>query len=162
MKVIIVDMVQVQRNSLVGKEFQRQIESISQEIEADKAKVDKQASDAEQELGRQKATLTEAAWEERRKAAAQAYADGRNMVQDKANRLQIAYINAQKELQSALNPIFQAQLSSRGANMLMDRQAVIMPTPAVPDVTKDVIQALDQKLPTIKVTLPPAGSTPKQ
>lgn len=160
-KIIVVDLREVQKSSSAGKSFATQVESLRSELEADKAKLEKQAADAEQELGRQKAILSDAAFEEKRKAAAQQFADSRNNLQDKANRVQVALGNADRDLQSALNPIYQALLTKYGANMILDRSVIVM-TGQVTDVTREVITQLDQKMPSIKLNMPAAGSTPKQ
>jgi Skp family chaperone for outer membrane proteins len=160
-KVIVVDLREVQKSSKAGQDFARQVETMRADLEADKQKLEKQAADAEQELGRQKAILSDAAFEEKRKAAAQQFADSRNNLQDKANRVQVALANADRDLQSALNPIYNALLSKYGANIMLDR-SVIVQTGQVTDVTREVISQLDSKMPTIKLSMPPAGSTPKQ
>ncbi|MEN3973853.1 OmpH family outer membrane protein [Emcibacter sp. SYSU 3D8] len=160
-KIIVVDLREVQKSSLAGKDFARQVETLRADLETDKQKLEKQAADAEQELSRQKAILSDAAFEEKRKAAAQQFADSRNSLQDKANRVQVALGNADRDLQSALNPIYTAVLSKYAANMILDR-SVIVATGQVTDVTREVIQQLDQKMPSIKLNMPAAGSTPKQ
>jgi len=160
-KIIIVDLREVQKSSLAGKDFARQVETLRADLESDKQKLEKQAADAEQELSRQKAILSDAAFEEKRKAAAQQFADSRNNLQDKANRVQVALGNADRDLQSALNPIYMAVLSKYGSNMILDR-SVIVATGQVTDVTREVISQLDQKMPSIKLNMPAAGSTPRQ
>ena len=160
-KIIIVDLREVQKSSKAGQDFARQVETLRADLEADKQKLEKQAADAEQELSRQKAILSDAAFEEKRKAAAQQFADSRNNLQDKANRVQVALGNADRDLQSALNPVYQALLSKYGANMILDRSVIVM-TGQVTDVTREVISQLDQKMPNIKLNMPAAGSTPRQ
>jgi Skp family chaperone for outer membrane proteins len=160
-KIIIVDLREVQKSSKAGQDFARQVETLRQDLENDKQKLEKQAADAEEELSRQKPILSDAAFEEKRKAAAQQFGDSRNNLQDKANRVQIALSNADRDLQSALNPVYQSLLTKYGANMILDRSVLVM-TGQVTDVTREVIQQLDQKMPSIKISLPAPGSTPRQ
>ena len=160
-KIIIVDLREVQKSSKAGQDFARQVETLRADLETDKQKLEKQAADAEQELSRQKAILSDAAFEEKRKAAAQQFGDSRNNLQDKANRVQVALGNADRDLQSALNPVYQALLSKYGANMILDRSVIVM-TGQVTDVTREVISQLDQKMPSIKLNMPAAGSTPRK
>lgn len=159
-KIIIVDLREVQKSSKAGQDFARQVETLRADLEADKQKLEKQAADAEQELSRQKAILSDAAFEEKRKAAAQQFGDSRNNLQDKANRVQVALGNADRDLQSALNPVYQALLSKYGANMILDRSVIVM-TGQVTDVTREVISQLDSKMPSIKLNMPAAGSAPR-
>ena len=159
-KIILVDLREVQKSSKAGQDFARQVETLRADLETDKQKLEKQAADAEQELSRQKAILSDAAFEEKRKAAAQQFADSSNNLQDKAKRVQAALANADRDLQSALNPVYNALLTKYGANILLDR-SVIVATGQMTDVTREVIQQLDAKMPTIKLNMPPAGSSPK-
>jgi hypothetical protein len=55
-------------------------------------------------------------------------------------------------------------MQERGANLLLDRAAIIYGTNAAFDITQTAIQRLDQKLPTIKVQLvsPPPGMMQQQ
>ncbi len=160
-KIIVVELREVFKSSKVGQDYARQVETLRTDLEADKQKLEKQAVDAEQELGRQKAILSDAAFEEKRKAAAQQFGDSRNNLQDKANRMSVASSNAERDLQAALNPIYQSLLSKYGANMILDRSVIVM-TGQVTDVTREVIQQLDAKLPSIKLNMPAAGSVPRQ
>jgi len=54
-------------------------------------------------------------------------------------------------------------MAERGANMLIDRNAVVMSTVDI-DVTQTAIQRLNQKLPQVKVNLTPLppGMQPQQ
>ena len=57
-------------------------------------------------------------------------------------------------MENALGPILKGIMLERGANMLLDRNAVILSTVDV-DVTQTAIQRLNQKMPTVKVNLTP-------
>ncbi len=59
----------------------------------------------------------------------------------------------------ALGPIVQEASKERGANTVVDKQAVVFATANGFDITQDVINRLKEKMPTFKVTLnapPPA------
>jgi len=161
-KIIVVDLREVAKSSKVGQEMARQRDTLRAELEADNQKLEKQYGDAAQELDRQKAILSDAAFEEKRKAAAQQFADARNNLQDKANRMSVALSNGDRDLQSALQPIYSQLLTKYGANMLLDRSVIVAVGTSTTDVTREVLQQLDQKMPTIKLTVPAAGSTPRQ
>jgi Skp family chaperone for outer membrane proteins len=65
---------------------------------------------------------------------------------------------AQQQVEAALKPILQQVMQERGANLLLDRGAVVL-VPNSMDVTAAAVQRLDQKLPFVKVDLvaPPPG-----
>ena len=77
--------------------------------------------------------------------------------QQKLNTIKGGVLQAQEQIGNALKPILQGIMMERGANMLLDRNAVIFSTVDV-DVTQLAIQRLNQKLTTVKFTptpLPP-------
>jgi outer membrane protein len=81
-----------------------------------------------------------------RAAAFQQKAQGRQA------QIQYGVLKARQQLEAALGPILEGIMKERGANLLLDRQVVLLGTVDV-DITKLAIQRLDQKLPTVKVQL---------
>ena len=69
--------------------------------------------------------------------------------QQKLNTIKGGVLQAQEQIGNALKPILQGIMMERGANMLLDRNAVIFSTVDV-DVTQVAIQRLNQKLSTVK------------
>lgn len=55
-------------------------------------------------------------------------------------------------MEVALGPILQGIMAERGANLLLDRGAIVMGTGDF-DVTRLAVQRLDQKMSTVKVNL---------
>src|SRR5579871_1007503 len=74
--------------------------------------------------------------------------------QNQLNEIKGGVLHAQEQLGQALGPILKGLMTERGANMLLDRNAIILSTVDV-DVTGVVIQRLNQKLTTVKVTPAP-------
>lgn len=84
-----------------------------------------------------------------------------NRMQDRQTQIQNGFAIAGQQIDQALAPILQAIMAERGANMLLDRNAVILATIDV-DVTPTAIERLNEVLPTLDVSLsatPPAAST---
>ena len=67
-------------------------------------------------------------------------------------------------MEQALGPIVQEVVKEEGANIVVDKQAVVFATANSFDITQKVIDRLNQKLPTIKVDLnaPPPPQAPRQ
>lgn len=83
--------------------------------------------------------------------------------QNQQNMIKGGMLRAQDQIGAAVGPILKGLMMERGANMLLDRNAVILSTVDI-DVTQVVVQRLNQKLATVKVTpapLPP-GVQPTQ
>jgi len=74
--------------------------------------------------------------------------------QQKQSLIQGGVLQAQTQMENALGPILKGIMLERGANMLLDRNAVIYSTVDV-DVTQTAIQRLNQKMPAVKLSLTP-------
>ncbi len=87
----------------------------------------------------------------------------RGEVQKKQNLIQGGFIKARGQVEQALGPILQGIMTERGANLLLDRNAVVLGTVDV-DITGLAVQRLNQKMPTVKVELvaPPPGALQQQ
>lgn len=78
--------------------------------------------------------------------------------------IQGGYLQARQAVAQALGPILKQIMQQRGANMILEKGAVLTATDSRFDITPQAIQALDQKMPTYKVQLvaPPPGTMPQQ
>jgi Skp family chaperone for outer membrane proteins len=157
-KIIVIDLREVQRSSLAGKDLLRQVENYRSELEAERAKLEQEMRDTEQELDRQRPVLSQDALEEKYKAAQQKFQTARSNLQDKVNRFQMGAAKADRDLQSALTPIYTQLLTKYNANFVLDRSVIIQTSGNVVDVTREVVQALDKAVPTMKLEVPPPGS----
>ena len=74
------------------------------------------------------------------------------------NLIQGGFIKARQQVEQALGPILQGIMAERGANLLLDRNSVVLGTVDV-DITGLAVQRLNQKMPSLKVDLvpPPPG-----
>lgn len=81
-----------------------------------------------------------------------------NRMQNRQTQIQNGFAIAGQQIDQALAPILQAIMTERGANMLLDRNAVILATIDV-DVTPTAIERLNEVLPTLDVSL---SDTPPQ
>ncbi len=152
-KVVIIDFMEIQRTSLAGKDLLRQAESYRAELEAEQQRIQQDLRSTQETLGRQRELMTEDAFAEKARAEEQRLATAERDLRDRSNRIQIAARRADRELQSALTPIYQSIMGARGANMIMDRSQMILSGPGM-DVSRDVIEQLDAALPALKMVLP--------
>jgi Skp family chaperone for outer membrane proteins len=81
--------------------------------------------------------------------------------QKKEQSIQGGFLVAQQTIAKTLEPILQSLMQQRGANMILDKNALVYASPdAVKafDITQPAIEQLNQKLPALKVSLaaPPA------
>jgi outer membrane protein len=73
-------------------------------------------------------------------------------VEARQQQIQGGVIQARQQMEVALGPILQGIMAERGANLLLDRGAIVMGTGDF-DVTRLAVQRLDQKMSTVKVNL---------
>lgn len=149
-RIVVVDLQEIYRTSLAGKDLLKQIETRRAELEAEAARYQQDARDEQTELERQQAILSAEAFEEKRRSIGQKYTSIQTDLRDKARRLQIAQSKADRELQSSLVPIYQEMLRAHSANLIMDRGQIVLPGPGL-DITREVIEKLDAAMPTIKL-----------
>jgi outer membrane protein len=73
-------------------------------------------------------------------------------VQKKDEQMRIAYAQAQQTMESKLGPILQQIVKERGANLVLDKQAIVFaPQAGGFDITGDCIKRLDQQMPALKL-----------
>jgi len=80
------------------------------------------------------------------------------VAQKKDEQIKAGFFAARQAIEQKLGPILQQVVKERGANLVLDKQAVVMATVGGYDITSDVIGRLNQQMPTYKVNLnaPPA------
>jgi len=149
-KIVIVDEQEIYRSSLAGKDLLNQIETHRGELEAEAAKYQQDARDEQTELERQQAILSPEAFEEKRRGIGQKYTSIQTDLRDKARRLQVAQSKSDREMQSALVPIYQGMLRKHAANLILDRGQIVLPGPGL-DITREIIESLDAEMPTVKL-----------
>ncbi len=163
-KILVIDRAMILRSSKVGQEIVRQVNAYTQQAEND-LKGQSQALRAQGEALKQQLAILSADVKSRRiKEFESKQAGLQQIAQKKQNLIQGGFIKARQDIERALGPVLQGIMVERGANLLLDRNAVVMGTDPSLDVTGLAVQRLDQKLPTIKVELipPPPGFQQQQ
>jgi outer membrane protein len=73
-------------------------------------------------------------------------------VQKKDEQMRTAFAQARQTMESKLGPILQQLVKERGANLVLDKQAVVFaPQAGGFDITGDCIKRLDQQMPALKL-----------
>jgi outer membrane protein len=151
-KILVVDRQAILRLSKVGQDIVRQVNALTTSAES-QFKVEKDSlQKEEQTLAQQGAILAPDVRAQKQRSFGAKVAAFQKKVQDRQSMIQGGVMNARRQVEAALGPILQGILSERGGNLLLDRQEVVLATVDI-DVTKVTIERLDQKLPTVKVSL---------
>ncbi|HTT84402.1 MAG TPA: OmpH family outer membrane protein [Rhizomicrobium sp.] len=151
-KILVVDRQAILRLSKVGQSIVRQVNALTASAESEFKAEKESLQKEEQTLAQQGAILAPDIRAQKQKAFENKVTAFQKKVQDRQNMIQGGVMNARQQVEAALGPILQGILTERGANLLLDRQEVVLATVDI-DVTKLTIQRLDQKLPAVKVTL---------
>jgi len=151
-KILVIDRQALMGRSKVGQDIARQIQVLSKAAEAQLKSEGDALQHEKQSLEQQVAILAPDVKAQKVRAFEAKMAAFQKKVQDKQLQIRYGVILAQRQVEQIAGPIVQGLMQERGANLLIDRQAIVIGAPGL-DVTAIAIQRLDQKLPTVKVQL---------
>jgi Skp family chaperone for outer membrane proteins len=160
-RIIVVDRQAILRGSSVGQDIVRQVNAYTQSAEKEfKAQQDALQKES-QTLQQQVAILAPDVRAQKIRAFQSKEAAFKQKVEARQALIQGGVVKARQQVEAALGPILQGIMQQRGANILLDRAAIVLGMVDI-DVTQLTVQRLNQKLPTVKVQLvnAPTGATP--
>lgn len=163
LKFLLIDRQAILRFSKVGQDVARQVEAYSTqakgEITGQQKALQAEAAKLQQDVAilSPDAKAKKIADFDAKQNAMQAAA------QKKEQMIQGGFLKAQQTVAQALEPILQNIMQQRGANLILDKQAVVYASPQAVsafDITMAAVDQLNQKLPSLKVDLvaPPTGA----
>jgi Skp family chaperone for outer membrane proteins len=153
-KIVVLDLAAVMRVSKVGQDVSSQLQAYANQTKADLSGRGK-ALEAE---AKQISALPPDQKQQRAAAFQSKQAAFQQDVQGKENQMKTAFAQAQGTIGKALDPILKQITAERGANLVLEKRAVPMLEDASIDITAEAIAKLDAKMPSYKVTLPPASA----
>lgn len=157
--ILVIDRNAILRASKVGQSIVQQVNGYSQAAEKEfKSQADSLRAQ-EQQLQQQVAILAPDVKAKKIKAFQAQQQAFQQKVQTRQMQIQGGVLQARQQVEKALGPILQGILNERHANLLFDRNAVVLGTVNV-DITGVAVQRLDQKMPYVKVQL--VTPTPQQ
>ncbi|HEX4177097.1 MAG TPA: OmpH family outer membrane protein [Rhizomicrobium sp.] len=159
-KIVVLDRAAIMQFSKAGQDIAKQIQTYSTQAKADLQNQGR-ALEAEERTLQQQVAILAPDVKAKRIAAFQAKQQAlQAQVQKKDEQMRYAFAQARQQMEGKLGPILQGLVKARGANMVLDKQAVVFATQGGFDITGDAINQLNQQLPTLKVnfnvTPPPA------
>ncbi|WP_321391471.1 OmpH family outer membrane protein [Emcibacter sp.] len=155
--IAVIDGRRITMDSAAGKDIRRQLDVIRQKFQAEIVAKETELKKEEESLSNQRSLVPKEVYEQKVVEFRGKVADMQRDAQEKNRQLEVALVNAQNKLQSALTPIYQKIIKERGANMIIDKSLVVEHAAAL-NVTDEVIEQLDQVLPAVKVELMTPGS----
>jgi outer membrane protein len=153
--IAVVDVQAVERESRVGKDIHRQLQEFNRGLQTEIQKTQDQLRREEDELKRQQAVLTPDAFAAKRKQFEERVGEAQRQVQVRQQALQKVAIGASNQVKQELSRIIDGLQKEMGYNLLLDRAATMYRSDAL-DITRTVVQRLDQSMPSLQV--PPPGT----
>lgn len=157
--VVIVDVQQILRDSLVAKNVQAQMDRRTQRYTQEVTQEENELRQTQNELERQRTALTPDAFNAKMRAFEQRYDALDNSVQVTRQALQKSYNDAMTKVENTALQIISNIAAERKANLVLTKAAVLFEAPGM-DITQEVIRRLDQKLPQVTLAAPPELNLP--
>jgi Skp family chaperone for outer membrane proteins len=150
---IIVDIQQAQRESMPGKSLAAQRDKYQQNFQTEFNAARQSLQRSDQELAKQKGTMPQEAYEQKVKALEMQVVAFQNRTQMAVRALEKSTDQAMAELMNAILSITGEIAAEMGANLVLPKQQVVLHEPRM-DVTAQVIERLNRKLPSVNFPPP--------
>jgi outer membrane protein len=152
-KIVVIDKAAIMQFSKVGQDIAKQMQTYATQAKADLSAQGKALQAEGRNLQQQVAILAPDVKQKRLDAFRAKEEALQGAAQRKDEQLKTGFGQARAAMEQALGPILQQLVKERGANLVLDKQAVVFSTQNAFDVTAEVINRLNQKLPSFKVNL---------
>jgi len=162
-KIVVLDRAAILQFSKVGQDIARQMQTYANQAKADLQGQGRALQNEERTLQQQVAILAPDVKQKRLEAFQAKARSLQGAAQRKDDQLKAGFAQARATMEQTLGPILQQLVKERGANLVLDKQAVVFSNTSGFDITGDAINRLNQKLPSIKVDMnakPPAPPAP--
>lgn len=150
--ILVIDRNAILRASKVGQNIVQQVNAYTQAAEKEFKGTAASLRSQQSQLQQQVAILAPDVKAKKIKAFEGQQQAFQQKVQMRQAQIQGGVAQARQQVEAALGPILQQLMAERHANLLLDRQAIVLGTVNV-DITGAAVQRLDQKLPALKVQL---------
>lgn len=152
-KIIVVDFDRVSRESLVGKDIAAQVESNRVSLEQFARELQQDLGADEQTLMQRRSIVGDEQFQEEVRGYQQRRQQAQGQVQELTQQSRRAMQQANLEVQRVLRPIVKDVMENKGANLVLDKALVSQHAGGL-DVTTEVIEKLDESMPSFEVSLP--------
>jgi outer membrane protein len=164
-KLLLIDRQAILRLSKVGQDVAKQVQGYADQAKADIAGQQKALQAEAQQLQQQVAILAADAKAKKVQAFEAKQAGMQAAAQRREEAIQGGFLKAQQTIAQTLEPILQGLMQQRGATLILDKNAIVYASPDAVrafDITQQAIDQLNQKLPSLKVTLAAPAPPPQK
>ncbi len=160
LKIAVVDLQAVFKESKGGKNIQEQLDKLRKNLQDEFSKQEEKLRGEDQELTKKRASLPAEEFTKKRREFEKNLADAQRTVQEKRKQLEQAMGEATQTLQGKIFQIVGKISEDNGVTLVLTRSQVFLAQRSI-DITKDVIANLDAQLTTVPVVMSSAKADPK-
>lgn len=151
--IAIIDSRRLFSESLVSKNIRDQLMAMNQGLTTKENTTKDALLKEKDELDKQKTLLVQEVFEQKYNQLKQKADKLNRDIEVHRQQMNVAQAKANQELQAVLQPIIGAVAAQRGATMVFEKSQIVWQSAGM-DVTTEVIESLDKKLPTLAVKMP--------
>lgn len=157
--IAVVDMQRVLVESAAGKSIQSQLDAERRKIRDQVTRMQDDLKNAQNQYIRTRSVMAPEAAKEQEQNLQRKQADAQRILQERQEAFQRGESDAVNVVADNMRDIVQQMAAERRIGMVVNKQAVISMADKNMDITDDVVQRLNTKLPSVTVTIPAPGAT---
>lgn len=155
-QVAVVDVQRILQEAAVMKSIQQQLDSQKEQFQREVAAQQEKLRLAEQDLAEMRRSVAADEFDRKRtEFESQVNAMGRAL-QERTRRLDVAFNQARNNAINTLDQVIAEVAKETGATLVISRQFIVYQSGTAADITDEVMQRMNARLPEITVNLPPA------
>ena len=158
--IALVDIQRVVSDSSAGKSMLSQLDGERKKIRDQLAKLEEDLKNSDNELRRQRSILAEQAFNEQAQQLQRKAADGQRFQQERQEAFNKGASDAQNVIFDNMRDVVQQISGERKIGLVLRKEVVLNIIDKNMDITDDVIQRLNTKLPSVTVTVAAPGAAP--
>lgn len=151
--IAVVDVQVLMQNSAAAKKARAEIEKARAVLDEMAKREEAALERLNQSITKQRTTLSAQAYQDRLREVRQKEAANEIDMQERRDKLEVASRDAQRSLTAAIEQAVDDVRKEHNYGAVLPR-SVIVGTPAVPDITQEVLKRLNQRTPSVILDLP--------
>ena len=157
----IVDVQRVLRDAKASKSVRPEVNRLRGEFQKTVKAQEQRLRKAERELARQRVILAPEAFAQKRRAFSEDARKAQENVQTQRRELDRAVNNTNNEILKQLIVVAKEVAEAKKLNILLEKRFVFISVRSL-DLTKEIIERLDKKLPVVQIRVDSSGKGPAQ
>jgi len=156
-QVAVVDIPTIMLQASAMQAIQKQLDGQKDVVQRDVGRQQEDLRLAEQELAQLRQTVSVEEFDQKRtEFEAKVSATGRAL-QERTRRLDIAFNQARNTVINTIDQVIAEVAKETGATLVISRQFIVYQAPGSADITSEVLERLNDRLPQVTVNLPPSN-----